>query len=184
MPLGIPSTKMPKCQIFLDWQLAPSGLCLGRYDLFSYDHIFISIGIYQGESPTSCQRVSQIPNPRFPEMSNLMTRRLLRSGGSDLSRGFHHGKSRTLITRTSEFAIPDFTKWEISRHMASVNRTVHIYPGVFTMENPELSSPGLPSSRFSISRDGKSHDTWPPSIGRFRSISGFSPWKIPNSRHQ
>jgi hypothetical protein len=46
-------------------------------------------------------------------------------------RGFHHGKSRTLVTRTPEFAIPDFPKWVISRHVASVIRTVQIYFGAF-----------------------------------------------------
>jgi hypothetical protein len=64
-------------------------------------------------------------------MGNLTTRGLRYSDGSDLSRGFHHGKSRTLVTRTPEFAIPDFPKWVISRHVASVIRTVQIYPGAF-----------------------------------------------------
>jgi hypothetical protein len=39
-------------------------------------------------------------------------------------RGFHHGKSRSLVTRTPDIAIPDFPKWEISRHVSSVFRTV------------------------------------------------------------
>jgi hypothetical protein len=47
-------------------------------------------------------------------------------------RGFHHGKSRSLV-------------------------------------------PGLPISRFPICRNGKSHDTCPPSFGRSRSISEHSP---------
>jgi hypothetical protein len=57
--------------------------------------------------------------------------------------GFHHGKSRSLVTRTPEFAIPDFPKWEISRHVASLNRTVHICLGAFAPIhwgfNPRLS---------------------------------------------
>jgi hypothetical protein len=117
--------------------ISPPGLCLGRYDLFSYDHSFISVGIYQGESPTSCQWNSRIPDHQFPKMGNLMTRGLSRSGGPDLSRGFHPRNSRTLVTRTPEFTIPDFPKWEISRHVASVIQTVHIYPEVFTMESPD-----------------------------------------------
>jgi hypothetical protein len=104
-----------------------------------------------------------------------MTRGLLKSDGPDLSRGFHHGKSRSLITRTPEFAIPDFPKWEISRHVASFNRTTRIYFGVSTMECLDLSSPELLSSRLPISRSGKSLDTWPPLLGRSRSISGLSP---------
>jgi hypothetical protein len=75
-----------------------------------------------------------------------MTRGLRRSDGPDLSRGFHHGKSQTLVTRTSKFVIPDSPKWAILRHVASVVHTVQIYPEVFTMENPELSSPGILSS--------------------------------------
>jgi hypothetical protein len=41
--------------------------------------------------------------------------------------GFHHGTSRSLVTRTPEFPTPDFPKWEISRHVASFNRTIQIY---------------------------------------------------------
>jgi hypothetical protein len=43
------------------------------------------------------------------------------------------------------------------------------------MEHPNLSSPELPSSRLPIFRNGKSHDTWPPLIGRLKTISGLSP---------
>jgi hypothetical protein len=38
---------------------------------------------------------------------------------------------RSFVTRTPEFPIPDFPKWEISRHMASFNQTVQIYFGAF-----------------------------------------------------
>jgi hypothetical protein len=47
------------------------------------------------------------------------------------------------------------------------------------MENPELLSTGIPIPRFPISRNGRSYDTWPPSIGRPRSIPGFPQWKVP-----
>jgi hypothetical protein len=50
-----------------------------------------------------------------------------------------------------------------------------IYFGASTMECPDLSSPGLPSSRLLIYRNGKSLDMWPPLLGRSRSISGLSP---------
>jgi hypothetical protein len=40
---------------------------------------------------------------------------------------------RSFVTRTPEFPIPDFPKWEISRHVASFNRTVQIYFGAFTL---------------------------------------------------
>jgi hypothetical protein len=55
-----------------------------------------------------------------------MTHGPLKSDGTDLFQGFHHGKSRSLITRTPKFAIPDFLNWEISRHVASLNQTVQI----------------------------------------------------------
>jgi hypothetical protein len=79
-------------------------------------------------------------------MGNLTTRGLHHLDGSDLSQGFHHGKSKTLVIRNPDSAIPDFPKWVILRHVASVIRTAHIYPGVFTMENPELSSLGILNS--------------------------------------
>jgi hypothetical protein len=123
-------------------------------------------------------------SPIFPETGNLSTRHLLKSDGPQLLRGFHPGKSRSLVARTPDLAIPDFPKWEISRHVASVNRTAQIYPGVFTMENPELLSTGIPIPRFPISRNGRSYDTWPPSIGRPRSIPGFPQWKVPISCQQ
>jgi hypothetical protein len=85
---------------------------------------------------------------------NLLTRSLLKSDGPRLLRGFHHGKSRSLVTRTSEFAIPVFPKRVISRHVASLNRTVHDCFGVSTMESPDLSSPGLPNSRFRFPETG------------------------------
>jgi hypothetical protein len=118
------------------------------------------------------------PIPDFLETGNLSTRHLLKSDGPQLLRGFHPGKSRSLVARTPDLAIPDFPKWEISRRVASVNRTAQIYPGVFTMENPELLSTGIPIPRFPISRNGRSYDTWPPSIGRLRSIPGFFTPKV------
>jgi hypothetical protein len=68
-------------------------------------------------------------------MGNLTTRGLRRSDGPNLSQGFHHGKSQTLVTRTSEFAIPDSPKWAILRHVASIVQTVQIYPGAFAPIN-------------------------------------------------
>jgi hypothetical protein len=130
-------------------------------------------GFHPGKSRSLVTRTPDLAIPDFPEMGDLTTRGLRQSDGSDLSRGFHHGKSRTLVNRNPDSAIPDFPKWEISRHVASVNRTAQIHPGVFTMENPELLSTGIPIPRFPISRNGRSHDTWPPSIGRLRSIPGF-----------
>jgi hypothetical protein len=55
------------------------------------------------------------------------------------------------------------------------------YIGVFTWDFPEFLLPGLPISRFPISRNGRSRDTWPPSFGRLRSILGvFAPvhWEL------
>jgi hypothetical protein len=66
-------------------------------------------------------------------MGNLTTRGPLKSDGPDLSQGFHHGKSRSHITRTPEFAIPDFLKWEISRHVAPLNRMVQICLRAFAL---------------------------------------------------
>ena len=81
-------------------------------------------------------------------------RGLRQSDGSDPSRGFHHGNSRTLVNMNPDSAILDFPKWEILRHVASVHRTAQIYPGVSTMESPDLLSTGIPIPRFSISRSG------------------------------
>jgi hypothetical protein len=53
-------------------------------------------------------------------MGNLTTRGLRHSDGSDLFRGFHHGKSRTLVIRIPDSIPP---KWVILRHVASVIRT-------------------------------------------------------------
>jgi len=117
-------------------------------------------------------------------VGDLTRHGLRQSDGSDLSLGFHHGKSRTLVNRNLDSAIPDFLKWEISRHVASINQTAQICPGVFTMENPELLSTGISIPRFLISQNGRSHDMWPPLIGRLRSILRFSPWKILNSCQQ
>jgi hypothetical protein len=40
---------------------------------------------------------------------------------------------RSFITRTLEFPIPDFLKWEISRHVASFNQMTQIYFKDFTL---------------------------------------------------
>jgi hypothetical protein len=98
--------------------------------------------------------------------------------------GFVKARARVFVNGTPESPIPDFPKRVISQHVTSLNRTVHNCSGVSTMESPDPLSPGLPISRFPISRNGRSHDAWPPSIGRLRSIPGFSPWKIPNSCQQ
>jgi hypothetical protein len=82
-----------------------------------------------------CLQDSRSRDSRFPEMGDLATRGLRQLDNSDLSWGFHHGKSRTLVNRNLDSAIPDFPKWEISRHVASVNRTTQIYPRVSTMES-------------------------------------------------
>ena len=71
-------------------------------------------------------------------MGDLTTHGLHQSDGLDLLRGFHHGKFRTLVNKNLDFVIPDFSKWEILRHVASVNRTTQIYPEVFIMENPDF----------------------------------------------
>ena len=78
---------------------------------------------------------TDLPNPRFPisDTGNILTRGLRYSDGLDLSRGFHNGKSRSLITKTPEFVIPNFPKWEISRHVASFNRTTQIHFGAFVL---------------------------------------------------
>jgi len=87
--------------------------------------------------------VSGTPESLIPETGNLSTRHLLKSDGPQLLWGFHPGKSRSLVARTLDLAISDSPKWEISRRVASVNRTTQIHPGVFTMENPELLSIGI-----------------------------------------
>jgi hypothetical protein len=130
--------------------------------LLKSDDPDLSRGFHQGKSRSLITKTPEFAIPRFLEMGNIMTRGLLKLDGPDLFRGFHHGRSRPLITRTPEFVIPDFPKWEISRHVASLNRTTQIYFGVSTMECPNLSSPGLLSSRLPISQNGKSLDTWPP----------------------
>jgi hypothetical protein len=92
----------------------------------------LSSGFSPWKIPNSRHQDSRVHDSRFPEMGNLMTRGLRQSDGPDLSRGFHHGKSRSLVTRTPEFAIPDFPKWVISRHVASVKSRVQIYFGDFS----------------------------------------------------
>jgi hypothetical protein len=94
----------------------------------------------------------------------------------------YQGESLTSCHRDS--LIPDFLKIgnPLTRH--PLNRTVHNCPEVSTQESLDPLSPGFPNSRFPISRNGRSYDMWPPSIGRLRSIPGFSPWKIPNSCQQ
>jgi hypothetical protein len=81
--------------------------------------------------PNSCQQESRFRDSRFPEVEGLTTHGLHQSDDSDPSWGFHHGKSRTLVNRNPDSAIPDFPKWEISRHVASVNQTAQIRPRVF-----------------------------------------------------
>jgi hypothetical protein len=63
-------------------------------------------------------------------MGNLTARGLRHLDGSDLFRGFHHGKSRTLVIRILDFVIPNFPKWVILRNMASFIWTAQIgsYP--------------------------------------------------------
>jgi hypothetical protein len=72
-----------------------------------------------------------------------MTRGLLKSDDPNLFWGFHHGKSRTLVTKTPKFMILDFPKWDISRHVASLNWMIQIYFGAFTLIhwgfNPQVS---------------------------------------------
>jgi hypothetical protein len=70
-------------------------------------------------------------------------------------------RSQPLVNGTLESPIPDFPKWVISQHVASQNLTVYDCSGVSTIGHPNLSSLEISSSRFSISRNGKSHDTWP-----------------------
>jgi hypothetical protein len=75
-----------------------------------------------------------IPIPRFPISRNGRSHDTWPPSIGRLrsTRGFHHGKSQTLVNRNPDSAIPDFPKWEISRHVASVNRTAQIYSRVFT----------------------------------------------------
>jgi hypothetical protein len=63
-----------------------------------------------------------------------MTRGLRQSDGSELFRGFYHEKSRDLIIRIPDSAIPDFPKWVILRHVAFVNRMTQSYSEVFYHE--------------------------------------------------
>jgi hypothetical protein len=76
-------------------------------------------------------------------MGNLTTRGLRQSDGSDLTQGFHDEKSQALVIRIPDSMIPDFLKWVILRHMASIIRMTEIYFRVFTMKISELSSSGF-----------------------------------------
>jgi hypothetical protein len=94
-----------------------------------------------------------------PEISR---RNLVRSSGlSHLLSSRHYGsgfikaKARVLVNGTPESPIPDFPKRVISQHVTSLNRTVHNCSGVSTQESPDPLSPGLPISRFPISRNGE-----------------------------
>ena len=87
-------------------------------------------------------------------MGDLTKHGLRQLDDLDLSWGFHHGKSRALVNRNPDSTIPDFPKWEILRHVASIIRTAQIYCGVFTMENLELFSSGFLIPRFLISQNG------------------------------
>jgi hypothetical protein len=123
--------------------------------------------------------VSETPESLIPEMGDLATRGLRQSDGSNLSRGLHIGKSRNLVNGNPDSVNPNLPKWEVSGHVASVNRTAHNCSGVSTMENFELLSTEIPILRFLISKNGRSHDTWSPSIGRLTTAPGFPPWKVP-----
>jgi hypothetical protein len=57
---------------------------------------------------------SRVPIPDFPKWEISRHVASLNRTVQIYLRGFHHGKSRSLITRTPEFPIPDFPKWEIS----------------------------------------------------------------------
>jgi hypothetical protein len=94
--------------------------------------------------------------------------------GKDLSR-----KEPDFLS--AELSNPRSSKWEISRHVASVNQTAQIYLGVSTLENLELLLTEIPIPRFPIFRNERSRDTWPPSIEQLTTTLGFPPWKIPNS---
>jgi hypothetical protein len=88
------------------------------------------------------------------------------------------------VSGTPESPIPDFPKRLISQHVTSLNRTVHNCSGVSTLDSPDPLSSGILILRFPISRNGRSHDTWPPSIGWLRPIPGFPQWKVPISCQQ
>jgi hypothetical protein len=103
---------------------------------------------------------------------------------TSLPSGFIKARARPIVNRTPESPIPDFPKRVISRHVTSLNRTAHNCSGVSTLESFDPLSPGLPIPRSPISRNGRSYDTWPPSIGRLRSIPGFPQWKVPISCQQ
>jgi hypothetical protein len=103
---------------------------------------------------------------------------------TSLPSGFIQVRARPIVNRTPESPILDFPKRVISRHITSLNRTAHNYFGVSTLESLDLLSPGLPILRFPISRNGRSYDMWPQSIGRIRSIPGFPQWKVPISCQQ
>jgi hypothetical protein len=115
---------------------------------------------------------------------------ILPSGHSHLLLSRHYGlgffKSRAwvFVNEIPESLISDFPKQVISRHITSLNQTVHNCSGISTQQSPDTLSPGLPISRFPISQNGRSRNTWPPSIGRLKSILGFPHWKIPNSCQQ
>jgi hypothetical protein len=91
------------------------------------------------ESPDLSSPELPSSDSRFPEILNFPKWEISRHVASlnrmvqILSRGFHNGKSRSLITRTPEFSTPDFPKWEILRHVASFNRTTQIHFGAFTL---------------------------------------------------
>jgi hypothetical protein len=112
-----------------------------------------------------------------PEISR--TNLFLPSGLSHLLSSRHYGsgfvKARAwvFVNGIPESPIPDFPKRLISRHVTSLNRTVHNCSGISTQESIDPLSPGLPISRFLISQNGRSRDTWPPSIERLKSVPGF-----------
>jgi hypothetical protein len=89
------------------------------------------IGVFTWDFPEFL--LPGLPISRFPISRNGRSRDTWPPsfGRLGLYRGFHLGLSRILVTRTPDLAIPDFPKWEISRHVASVVRTAQIYPGGF-----------------------------------------------------
>ena len=117
-----------------------------------------------------------VTDPEIPRINLVRSSGLIHMLTSQhYGSGFIRARARVLVNETLESPIPDFLKRVISRHMSFSNRTIHNYSRVSTMESPDLLSPELPSSRFPISQNGKSHDTCPPSFKRSRSILDLSP---------
>jgi hypothetical protein len=103
---------------------------------------------------------------------------------TSLPSGFIKARAQPIVNSAPESPIPDFPKWVISRHVTSLNRTTQNCSGVSTLESLDPLSLGLPIPRTPMSRNGRSYDTWPPSIGWLRPILGFPQWKVPISCQQ